>query len=69
MTLNITYAKLLPHTEELAELIAHELEVDKNQVRLSLFFLCILEKAPLVESPNRPWNSSCFKVEVPDLND
>lgn len=34
MTLNITYAKLLPHTEELAELIAHELEVDKNQVHL-----------------------------------
>ncbi|WOL17655.1 aspartic proteinase nepenthesin-1-like [Canna indica] len=34
MSLNITYAELLPHTKELAELIAHELQMDTNQVHL-----------------------------------
>ncbi|KAG6513430.1 aspartic proteinase 36-like [Zingiber officinale] len=34
MSLNITYAELLPHKKELAVLIAHELGVNTNQVHL-----------------------------------
>ncbi|XP_018680544.2 aspartic proteinase 36-like [Musa acuminata AAA Group] len=34
MILNIAYAELLPHAKELEELIAHELQVDINQVNL-----------------------------------
>lgn len=39
MILNIAYAELLPRAKELAELIAHELQVDINQVRLKFSFL------------------------------
>ncbi|KAJ6833029.1 aspartic proteinase CDR1-like [Iris pallida] len=37
LSLNVTYSELAPHMEELAELIAHDLEVDTHQVRLLNF--------------------------------
>lgn len=34
MSLNVPYSDIMPHVTELTELIAHELEVDTNQVKL-----------------------------------
>lgn len=45
MILNIAYAELLPHAKELEELIAHELQVDINQVRLN-FSVLYFGKSP-----------------------